>query len=219
MLVTREEVHGTVGGGQLEHRVISDARRCLETGQPERLRYPLGAKAAQCCGGVMELLVETVNAGPSLVLFGGGHVGQALCQVLVDTPFRVRLVEERAEWRDAPEVPGGVVRETAGWEEVLSETRWNAESSYVAVMTHRHDLDEEIVAAFLATPTRYLGLIGSVTKWARFRHRLAGRGHSEEQLARVVCPIGLPLGGKSPREVAISVAAQLLGIHHGGARS
>src|SRR5207245_2420444 len=70
---------GTIGGGQLEHRVLEDARGCLARGETKTLRYPLGAKAGQCCGGVMDLLVETLNTGPRLYLFGGGHVGQALC--------------------------------------------------------------------------------------------------------------------------------------------
>ena len=82
-------------------------------------------------------------------------------------------------------------------------------------MTHRHDADQEIVAHVVDRPARYIGLIGSKTKWSRFRERLGVRGVGEEKLARVKCPIGLDTGGKAPQEVAVSIAAELLKTLHG----
>jgi xanthine dehydrogenase accessory factor len=73
------------------------------------------------------------------------------------------------------------------------------------------------VADVIARPTRFVGLIGSQTKWRRFRDRLEARGVAASALDRVHCPIGLDIGGKSPQEVALSVAAQLLAVHHGRA--
>ena len=97
----------------------------------------------------------------------------------------------------------------------MAEAPWSAERTYVAIMTHRHDVDEAIVADVVKRPARFLGLIGSQTKWQRFRDRLGARGVPAEALDRVHCPIGLDIGGKSPQEVAVSVAAQLLAVHHG----
>lgn len=205
---------GTIGGGQLEHRVIEDARSSLARGETRTLRYPLGAKAGQCCGGVMDLLVESLNAGPRLYLFGAGHVGQALCQVLQGTPFEVELIEERPEWIQASELPATVRRHAEPWDTFVGQARWDASRTYVAVMTHRHDLDQEIVADLVRRPTRYLGLIGSKAKWHRFQQRLLARGYTEAELAKVQCPMGIPIGGKSPKEVAISMAAELLRLHH-----
>ena len=205
---------GTVGGGQLEQLVLRDARTVLTRGAAERFKYPLGPKAGQCCGGVMEVLIEPVGVGPRLFLFGGGHVAQALCQVLAETSFSVDLVEEREEWLHAPSLPVSVVRHAEPWEDFLSQSHWDAEKTFVAVMTHRHDLDEAILSAVLLKPTRYVGLIGSVTKWSRFKARLLEQGQTPGALDRVHCPIGLPIGGKSPKEVAISVAAELLQLFH-----
>lgn len=206
---------GTIGGGQLEQLVLNDARACLRQRQSRSFRYPLGAKAGQCCGGVMEILVESLNVGPRLYLFGGGHVAQALCSVLQGTPFQVELVEQRPEWVEAEGLPSEVERHAEPWEDFVDTARWDAERTYVAVMTHRHDTDQDIVASLLSRPVKYLGLIGSDLKWKRFRERLLQRGFTEAQLDRVKCPIGIPLGGKAPKEVAISVAAELLAIHHG----
>jgi xanthine dehydrogenase accessory factor len=196
--------------------ILADARACLAAGAPRTFRYPLGAKAGQCCGGVMDVLVETLNTGPTLVLFGAGHVGQALCQVLEGTPFTVDLVDERPEWLHRDGLPASVRRHEEAGEDYIAAARFDPERTYVAIMTHQHDLDQALVAALLDAPVRYLGLIGSRAKWHRFRSRLEQRGVSPAQLDRVRCPIGLPIGGKSPREVAISVAAELLQQLHQG---
>jgi len=206
---------GTIGGGHLEQLVITDALACMSAGEGKMFRYPLGASAGQCCGGVVEVFVDVLGAGPTLYLFGAGHVGQALCRVLAGTPFVVHAVDERDEWIDA--LPAEVRRHKTPWDVFAPEAAWSAERTYVAIMTHRHDVDEAIVADVVGRPARYVGLIGSTTKWRRFRDRLEARGVAAAALDRVRCPIGADLGGKTPPEVAISVAAELLAVHHGRA--
>jgi xanthine dehydrogenase accessory factor len=206
---------GTVGGGHLEELCIADAQACLARGTSAAFTYPLGPKTGQCCGGTVDVLVEVVAAGPVLLLFGAGHVGQALCRVLEGTPFKTQVVDERDEWIGAAAIPASVTRHHAAWDDVAGTLPWDAARTYVAIMTHRHDVDQEIVAYAIARPARYVGLIGSATKWARFQARLRERGVGDEALARVKCPIGLDVGGKSPAEVAISAAAELLKVFHG----
>jgi xanthine dehydrogenase accessory factor len=205
---------GTIGGGHLEKVALADCRTALATGEAKTRRYPLGAKLGQCCGGVVDVFIEVVNAGPRLFLFGGGHVGQALCGVLQGTPFTVDLIDEREEWVNAPGLPSSVRRHPVSWDTFVDEARWNATTSYVVVMTHRHDLDQEIIADVVNRPARFLGLIGSKTKWAKFRQRLLARGVPEAKLNRVQCPVGIQTGGKAPQEVAISIAAGLLQTYH-----
>jgi xanthine dehydrogenase accessory factor len=204
---------GTIGGGHLEQLAIADATACLAAAEARACRYPLGAAAGQCCGGVVETFVEVLHVGPELYLFGAGHVGQALCRVLAGTPFAVHAIDERDDWSAA--LPPGVERHATSWDAFVCEARWSATRTYVAIMTHRHDVDEAIVADVIKRPARYLGLIGSRTKWRRFRERLEGRGLSGAELDRVKCPIGLDIGGKSPQEIAVSIAAELLRVHHG----
>jgi xanthine dehydrogenase accessory factor len=220
MIVGREgKFSGTIGGGQLEHLALKDALSVLLDNSKEpslTVRYPLGAKAGQCCGGVVEILVEKVNTGPKLYLFGAGHVGQAVCRVLEGTAFRVSLVDERPEWLQSEEIPKSVVRLEEEWDEFVASANWNEDRVYVAVMTHRHDLDQKIIEAVVQKPARFIGLIGSRTKWDRFKRRLTDKGVSPELLARVKCPLGLPLGGKSPAEVALSLGAELISLHYQG---
>jgi xanthine dehydrogenase accessory factor len=216
MIVRRDgSFFGTIGGGHLEKLAIADAVKTIDEGGTRTLRFPLGAKAGQCCGGVVDAFVEVVGTGPRLYLFGAGHVGQAVCRTLVGTPFEVHVIDEREDW--LADLPREAQRHTEPWDEVVRTARWDAERTYVAIMTHRHDTDQEIVAAVVDRPAKYIGLIGSKTKWARFKERLGARGFGEEKLARVKCPIGLDVGGKSPQEVAVSVCAELLRVHHGRA--
>jgi xanthine dehydrogenase accessory factor len=208
-------ISGTIGGGNLEFQAIKDALKSLSLEEARSIKYPLGAKTGQCCGGVVDLLIEPLNTGPRLYLFGAGHVAQAVCKVLSGTAFTVHLVDDREEWIDAEGIPADVIRFRGDWDEFADRARWHAEKTYVAIMTHRHDLDLEIVEGLLAKPCRYLGLIGSRAKSASFRQRLARKGVSDEHYARLRSPIGLKLGGKAPQEIAISLAAELLQIHYG----
>lgn len=210
MVVSATEFWGTIGGGNLEKLVLEDARKALLLHEPQKRRYPLGAKAGQCCGGLVEVFIEVFPVLPKLFLFGAGHVGQAICQTLEGTAFEVHLVDERREWILHEAIPPSVVRHACDWEDFLAEAEWDAKRTYVAIMTHEHLRDEAILREVLRKPSRYLGLIGSEAKWRRFEARLKSRGFSEEELSRVKCPIGIGRFGKSPREVAISFSAQLL---------
>lgn len=215
MLVLKDgRFFGTIGGGHLEELALQDAAKCFENSKSQVLKYPLGAKTGQCCGGSVELLFEVVNVGPRIYVFGAGHVGQAVCKTFSGTPFAVHLVDERKEWVESPQLPQDTIRHCCEWDDFVEEAEWDSERTYVAVMTHRHDLDQEIISALIRRPTKYIGLIGSQAKWARFKQRLSLKGCSDAELARVTCPMGIKTGGKSPQEVAISLAAEALQIHY-----
>lgn len=215
MLVTSQGLAwGSIGGGQLEALAIEDAKACLDHGEPAFHRYPLCVKAGQCCGGNTEVFIEVLGRGPLLYLFGAGHVGRALCQVLQGTPFLIHLVDPRPEWLDSPELPIGIRQHGGAWEPFVAGAEWS-KRVFAVVLTHSHDLDLAVIRDLALRETAYLGLIGSRTKWARFQSLLKADGLAQGRLDRVRCPIGLDLGpGKAPQEVAIAIAAQLLKILH-----
>jgi xanthine dehydrogenase accessory factor len=198
--------HGTLGGGNLERLVLELAREQLGRAGMSRERYPLGARAGQCCGGSVEVLVESVVPAPRLVLFGAGHVGQAVVRVLAPTRFAVTVVEERPEWIAA--LPEGTEVYELGWDLFMEQHAWGP-GTYVAIMTHSHAVDREVLYAVLGVQTEYVGLIGSVTKWRRFREDLGALGVAAADLDRVNCPIGLGRWGKEPGDIAVSLAAEL----------
>ena len=227
MAVFADTVTGTIGGGHLEYQATAMARAHLQ-GVPgnESARFVLGPSLGQCCGGVVQLRFERVGVhdvtalreklGMNLqpvALFGGGHVGNALIQVLSTLPFALTWVDSR-DGIFPDDVPAQVVCEHS--DPVQRAVPGLAPQSRVLIMSFSHAEDLDILGECLKRQRErgdlpYIGLIGSKTKWATFRHRLEARGFSEAELMRVTCPIGLPgIEGKEPEVIAVSVAAQLL---------
>jgi xanthine dehydrogenase accessory factor len=227
MLVFAQGEEGTIGGGHLEFQALAHARQIL-AGQTAQitLRQVLGPSLGQCCGGALELAFEPVSAAdlprlslqlkPSLTplaLFGGGHVGKALVRSLAPLPFAVRWIDSRDEIFPA-DVPAGVECEHSN--PVQAAVTDLAPGSRVLIMSFSHAEDLDIVVACLKRLRNqddlpFVGLIGSQTKWATFKHRLEDRGFMASEIARITCPIGVPgIAGKEPEVIAVAVAAQLL---------
>lgn len=214
MVITAEGVHDTLGGGTFEYQVIDAARRALAAEEfgPRLEAFPLGGRSGQCCGGYVHVLIEVFGgAEMTVALFGAGHVGQALVGLLAPLPWRVlwhdsredafpawAADQPRLECRHAPDPTEAVAALPAG--------------CHALVMTHDHGEDRALVDDLLARgDCASLGLIGSDSKWASFKRRLADAGHGPEALARVRCPIGIPgAKGKLPYEIALAVSAELL---------
>ena len=236
MLVLADALVGTIGGGHLEFDALAQARALLAQGAGalER-RYALGPSLGQCCGGVVWLRFAPLAQGdvaglralaaacarqgaPALqvALFGAGHVGHALVELLARLPCELLWVDSRdAVFAPRWLAPGsGVACEHSA--PVQAAVADLAPHAQVLIMSFSHAEDLEVVAACLQRQREradldFIGLIGSATKWAVFRRRLAQRGFTERELDQVTCPIGLPgITGKEPEVIAVAVAAQLL---------
>ena len=241
MAVFASQIVGTIGGGHVEFEAIAEARALLkskETPEPSSKRYVLGPSLGQCCGGVMTIHYEKYSclgnkyAGYSqkmalnlafnpipppkhqnIALFGGGHVGKAIVHILSTLPMQVMWIDSRDEIFPT-ELHQNVICEHS--DPVQAAVNDLVANSYVLIMSFSHAEDLDIVAACLLRQREradlpFIGLIGSKTKWATFRHRLEDRGFSEAELAHVTCPIGVDgVKGKEPEVIAVGVAVQLL---------
>lgn len=227
MLVSAGDTLGTIGGGHLEWQAIALAREALagRLGLPLERSFSLGPSLGQCCGGAVQLRLSALDAGSlaawppepplfHLQLHGAGHVGRAVMRLLADLPCEALWVDERAQELavEAAALPHTGPLQTLCSDCPEAEVRHAPPGAFFLVMTHRHDLDFLIVETVLRRGDfGFLGLIGSATKAASFRSRLAARGATPAQLARLVSPIGLPgISGKQPEVIAVSVVAQLL---------
>lgn len=204
-------LYGTVGGGRLEELAVERARHCLQRGENELFEMVLNQENGQYCGGESSLFVEVIGSGPKLIIFGAGHVGQAIAKIAVDTPFTVSMVDTRKEWLE--KVPDGV-DVSVDPDQAIQSIVWGG-NHYVVIMTHSHEEDFRILEQMISKNTKYLGVIGSQPKWNLFQKQLKEQQVSEDAIKSVTSPIGLNIGGKSPAEVAISVMAELLSIYHG----
>lgn len=145
--------------------------------------------------------------GEALWIFGAGHVGRALAATLAPLDFDITLVDAAPE-RFPGTLPLGVHPLIAA--DPATVVPFAPPDARHFVMMHAHALDLEICHRLLIHGFRSAGLIGSATKWARFRKKLLTLGHAPGTIARITCPIGQPGFGKSPQAIAVGVAAGLL---------
>ncbi|MCL6706892.1 xanthine dehydrogenase accessory protein XdhC [Pseudomonas sp. R2.Fl] len=233
MLVATDTIHGTIGGGTLEFMAIDHARAMLSgEDRPATLDVPLGPEIGQCCGGRMILsftntderiareLLENEDGErrrqPDVTIFGAGHVGLALARALSPLPFNVTVIETREI--DAADLPQAVTaRRVAMPEAEIAAIR---PGGAVLILTHDHALDFLIARqALVRTDLSYVGMIGSATKRATFRHWLEREGGTAEEFSRLVLPIGgTSVRDKRPAVIAAMVAAELCEILLAGRR-
>lgn len=153
--------------------------------------------------------IEPLLRGGVVYIFGGGHVAQALVPALAAVDFRCHVIEDREEFCHPGLFPG-VERTHLLRPEAFKTELSVGQEDYVCIMTRGHKDDMECEAFALTTPARYIGVIGSRKKTASVNARLKERGFTDADLERVTTPIGLPIGARTPAEIAVSVAAQLI---------
>ncbi len=224
MLVARDMIFRTIGGGQLEYMAIDHARKILLGGKDSSMDVPLGPEIGQCCGGRVALSFKRVNRGvaeeliakvdaeistrPHVYVFGAGHVGDALAYALSLTPVRVILVDTREAELMAVDAPGVETCLAAMPEQVV---RSAPPGSAFIVLTH-HALDFLIVAeALQRRDALYVGMIGSKTKKATFKNWLKHEFGSVDLFENLVCPVGGSLvKDKRPEVIAALAVAEVL---------
>jgi xanthine dehydrogenase accessory factor len=213
LVVTGGDARGTLGETLLDAAAVAEARARLG----RRADEAGGASGAVDLAGTAVFVHVVRSSTFPVCVFGNGHVGRALVQVLGALPASVQWIDTREH--DFPsDAPGKV--EVVVTDDPVAEVGRAPRGAYVVVMTHSHALDFAIVEAALSRDDwRYLGLIGSRAKRGQFERRLAARGRATAA-ARVTCPIGRgDLRSKEPGVIAVAVAAEMLAIREAAARS
>lgn len=216
-------LEGTIGGGKLERRVIEEARQWLVTlhGAPDALpcvlhEWNLQRDVGMTCGGVATLLFEAHHIAPwRVVIFGAGHVAQALVRTLQGLHCSIACIDSRPEWLaqlpESPAISAIALDDPCTWVTAVQD------HDAVLCMTMGHATDVPILRALHAsgrTPS-FLGVIGSEAKRKALVKQLRADGVDDVWLSRLQCPVGFPIGGNQPGEIAVSVAAALLAHRHG----
>jgi xanthine dehydrogenase accessory factor len=210
---------GTIGGGAFEAMVVEDAADLLQdTGEASRLRkYDFTEKGehalGMACGGSAEVFLERVGPGDRLVIFGAGHVGIALARLAATVGFLPEIVDDRAEACEAAR-RAGITRVHHCDAEYRDGLPALDAACSIAIVTRCHRTDRLALRRVVDEPSRYLGLIGSQRKKKVVLDQLRDDGVADERLDRIRCPIGLPLGGNTPDEIAVSIVAELLQVRH-----
>lgn len=213
MLVAARGNVGTVGGGALEKRVLDLAPVLLASGEPKLFHFNLNKDLGMNCGGNVTLYLEPLLPAARLVIFGGGHIGKALHGLAPLLGLQAVIVDERPEFSAADRFPGArtVCDLPAAAAEALAVGRRDA----VVVVTHQHRHDLDAVRAVIECRPAYLGMIGSRGKVRKTRDALLADGVPPERLETLRAPVGLDLGGRSPGEIAVAIAAEIIALRSG----
>jgi xanthine dehydrogenase accessory factor len=207
---------GTIGGGALEHAILTRREEWFALKEPSLLHFDLKPDLRMECGGAVDVLVEPFGSAPRLVLFGAGHVAIPVAALARQVGFRVVVVDDRPEWANQANFPTADQVVVAPLDGSSTGVELDGQD-LVVVMTRGHAFDLEMADAALRRAPRYLGVIGSRTKAATMLKRLGERGHSPEAVASVRVPVGVDIGSQTPEEIAVSVVAQLISVRRKGA--
>ncbi|NLO85103.1 MAG: LysR family transcriptional regulator [Clostridiales bacterium] len=154
---------------------------------------------------------QRLAPGGTVYIFGGGHVAREFAPLLARLDFPHVVMDDRVEFTKTEDFPDARKVICADFSQILEQVTPRA-SDYAVVMTRGHAYDLEVQKQLLTTPVGYIGVMGSRRKKDYVFGELRGCGFGDADLARIVTPVGLAIGGETPAEIALSIAAQLVQI-------
>lgn len=223
--------YGTVGGGKLEAEVERIALETFITKESRLHNFRLKPEDQQGldmrCGGDADVFIEYVDAGnpegfleefearSTVLIFGGGHVGQALEPILRYVGFSTTVADDREEYANMNRFPdANCIKVLRSFDDAFEGLETD-ENSYIVIVTRGHSFDYTVLRQSLKKKTAYIGMIGSKSKVADTFKKLREDGFSQEELDRVYSPIGLSICAETPEEIAVSVAAEMIKVRAG----
>lgn len=212
------QIEGTIGGGEMEKRVIEEALQSLNDGKPRLLEYSLADPNRGdpgVCGGQMEVFVEPIQPKPAIVVVGGGHIGRAVVYLGKWLGYHIVLHDDRIEYSNPETAPEADEYSSGSIHELINNLK-DGGKTYFVLTTRNINLDIEIIPAILETSAEYIGVIGSKRRWQTTRNKLKEGGVSSKALKRIVSPLGLEINAETPEEIALSIMAEIVMLGHGG---
>ncbi|MEW5951504.1 MAG: XdhC/CoxI family protein [Elusimicrobiota bacterium] len=206
-------IAGTIGGGKIEALAIKTALDCLRKGEGGKFVFDLTPKGiGMACMGKVEIFIDIYKTPLKVFICGGGHVAKQLAKVLDIAGFPYAVADDREEFANKNNFPGAYEIINEFPDKAFKKAKIDSDT-YVVIMTRGHMLDAECLIEAVKTKAAYIGMIGSASKVRTVMSDLKKKGVKIDK--RVYSPIGLDLGGKTPGEIAVSVAAEILKIHYG----
>ena len=207
-------VLGSIGGGNLEKKVIDNAKQQIELRSPKLFDHNLLHSHNMCCGGQVSVFIEPIMKRNKLYIFGAGHTGSALAYHASKVDFDIYVIDNRKDYLDNLTIDN-INKLHAEHSEVLSSLPFD-NNTYITIMTYEHQFDRDILLHCLKQPYAYLGMIGSkrkveITKKMFLESKLITIDH----LKKVDMPMGLDINAESPHEIAISILGKLIAVKQG----
>lgn len=205
---------GTVGGGEMESRVIDEAMVALRTGNTKLLDYALLAPDRGdpgVCGGNVQIYLEPHMPPHTIFIVGAGHVGKAVVDLAHWLGYRTVVTDDREERLTESEMPNADVMLAGSIDEALAAHPITADTSIV-VVSRNVDIDVDALPPLLATPARYVGVMGSERRWGATREKLLDAGIEPAVLDRIHAPIGIEINAETLEEIAVSIMSEVIRV-------
>jgi xanthine dehydrogenase accessory factor len=212
------KIVGSVGGGEVEGRVIQEAIAALESGETKVLSYDLmdpGKGDPGVCGGTMEVFIDPLQSPDDIVIVGGGHVGRAVVHLAKWMGFRVILSDDRQEFCNPETSPGADQYIHCNLEDLPTHYNFSKHTAIILV-TRSNQVDINGLPEILAEPLAYIGVISSQRRWRLTEEQLLESGVKKEALKKINAPIGIDIQAHTPEEIALSIMAEVLLVKRNG---
>lgn len=206
---------GTVGGGEMEAKVIAAAQETLEQGRSRMVDYELvNPKEGDpgICGGELTLYLEPYMPPHTIYVIGCGHVGRTVVDLAHWLGYSTIAIDDRPDMVTEEAMPNADVRFSGTVTEAIAAHPVNIDSSII-VVTRSPEVDVRILPDLLATPARYIGVMGSKTRWRSTREQLIANGSAAEDLDRLHVPIGIDLNAETLEEIAVSILSEVIQVN------
>ncbi|MEZ4643198.1 MAG: XdhC/CoxI family protein [Chloroflexota bacterium] len=211
-------ISGSIGGGEMEARVVQEAAVSLNDNQPRIVPYTFidpERGDPGVCGGEIEVYIEPYLPPAAVFIVGCGHVGQAVADLAHWLGYQVVVTDDRTELVTPEQIPHADVYLPGDLATILTQHRVT-HSTYIVVVTRNVEVDRRILPLLLDTPAPYIGVMGSRRRWTETERLLLADGVTESQLTRIHAPIGLELNAETPAEIAVSILAEVIMQRRGG---
>ena len=212
IVLGKDRILGTVGGGLAEAYVIDQAVECLASGQSRLVEYTLDGgtshtSIAMSCGGDLQVFIEVITPRPELLIVGGGHVALQIARMAAMLDFSIAVADSRPEFPTPERFPmARRLFSRPDIREALKEAEIDGNTSIVICTGSQ---DEEVLREVVSSPAAYIGLLGSRRKISLIARKLASEGVDPLKLAAVHAPIGLDLKAETPEEIALSILGEI----------
>ena len=212
-MIVKEDgsIIGTIGGGNLEKKVIENGFYQISENKPKLYKHDLLHQHNMCCGGSVEIYIEPIQKMNKLFIFGAGHTGNALAKLASKMDFEIYVIDDRKDYMTDLDIEG-VNKMNLDYKKVLPTLPFDDET-YVVIMTYEHSYDRDILAFCIKQSYAYLGMIGSERKIKLTKKMFTeGKIGTKNELDKVDMPMGVNINAEGPEEIAVSIMAKLITV-------
>lgn len=213
------EVVGTIGGGNMERILVEEALKSLKEGKSRKIVFSLRGdveregviKTGLICGGEITIFIDVIEPKPRLIIVGSGHVGYPLAKLAEILGFEIVVVDDNKKLATKERFPMAKEILVGNFTEILDKVEVRP-NDFVVIIHGEPEHDYLALKKMLGKCVRYIGLLGSKVKVAKFKERLKKEGLSEGVFKNFYAPVGLDIGAQTPEEISISILAQIIKI-------